>query len=193
MDFFLGNSLTPAVVKDQEARGPADSSYTLCTTLIHQPIRLCATLMHKMKQASVSVKIAQGFVSHAKLHACMVGIIAEHALRPQREGVRVMEVILGSEEQFGGPGSVRINPFITTDELVWPLDSQTADHFARHSLALSLAEALSKRKLNIDEECMVLVYLHSLIQLSDVAKGTHHRIILRRAHTRTHRIRVLDA
>ena len=125
----------------------------------------------------------------------MVGIIAEHALRPQREGVRVMEVILGSEEQFGGPGSVRINPFITTDELVWPLDSQTADHFARHSLALSLVEALSKRKLNIDEECMVLVYLHSLLSLSDVAKGTacpmYDRIILRRAHTRTHRIRVL--
>ena len=102
--------------------------------------------------------------------ACMIRVVADHALKPKREGVRVMEILCGSGEPFGGPSSVQINPFIRRSELVWPLDRPRADYLAEHGLALSLSEAL-KRKLKCDDVLAILEYFHALVQLSDVAKG----------------------
>ena len=56
----------------------------------------------------------------------MVRIVADNALRPQRDGMRVLELTTGSEEQFGGLDSVRINPFMNSTEPLWPLDPALA-------------------------------------------------------------------
>ena len=68
----------------------------------------------------------------------MARIVADHALCPQHESVRVMELTYLSEEPFGGRDNVRINPFLTGQEPLWPLDKARANHLAMYRCLLFL-------------------------------------------------------
>ena len=70
--------------------------------------------------------------------AVMARIVADHALCPQHESVRVMELTYLSEEPFGGRDNVRMNPFLTGNEPLWPLDKARANHLAMYRCLLFL-------------------------------------------------------
>lgn len=134
------------------------------------------TLLGRRRAARARQPRPTGMQAGVISAAQMTRIIRDHALPPTRAGVRTLQVVCGCSTALGAQEDrICVNPFLTVDAApLWPLDAACANELAEHSFALSLAEAL-KRKLDVEEEGAVLVFLLALVRLSDCARDEMNR------------------